>query len=393
MKKSEIEFEENLLNAYLLSNWKDVEVLSRELIKEKPEYPKGYIYNAVSLCMRREFNEAKDILISAEKLVKSYFVNNRINKLSLSQKNDYVLYNYAQGLVNSDQAKSYSALWNFNDAYTLEPNPQLAAKYKEKVEECYNVFLTRFFDLDHSKRKTIMIIEDLPKSRPSYIMPLLRDNLPEIEFPLGHPVKDVLYVGHPLEKYKYYPLLDYDKYLFDDKWEEFITLLTCLGATKINVEFRHETTVDEASKSEFELKSKGKISIHQVGFDIEQKASSSYSKQYFMTKMQTQLLDPVKKPHVPSNLLWFDRDKSWQTLAKQRLEGRILSHNMQYTTRETVMLSDTELLKVAAEYQNIIAGVEIEHSKVASITAVHKDELIWNINLEFKPIQDLNEKN
>ena len=389
MNKTELELENNLTEAYQNNNWGTVKILASKLMKNKPEYPKGYIYYSLFLFHDKEFEKSKDILDIATKLVNQFFPKSKYEKLNVNQKTDYILYHYIKGLINKKDGLNEEALWSFYESSVREQNPIVASKYANNFSDSYNGFRLNFLESEYYKRKTILVDDSLPKSRPEFIIPILTNHIPDIEFSYGHPVKHTLYVGHPIVKNRYYSLLDYDRCLFDERWDEFMYLLECLGATKIKVEYKKENTEIISDDRSKEVKAKGKLAVHSVSAEIEQKAKMNNNTNYFISKIHNQEFDPVKKPYIPDNLIWYNNEKSWQLLAKQRLDGRILSHNIQFSTKEVVTIDNTELLKIASEYKNVMAGIEIDYKQTRSISTHTENALIWNINVEFKPIQEL----
>jgi len=51
-----------------------------------------------------------------------------------------------------------------------------------------------------------------------------------LKFPPGHPLYDIVYVGHPLEPSVYVPMAGFHHFLFEEKFNELLTLLWSLGA-------------------------------------------------------------------------------------------------------------------------------------------------------------------
>jgi hypothetical protein len=57
----------------------------------------------------------------------------------------------------------------------------------------------------------------------------------KITFPIGHPLKNTVYAGHPAVANLYYPLSDFHKALFAQKYMEAVKLLRSLGAGEIEI--------------------------------------------------------------------------------------------------------------------------------------------------------------
>lgn len=52
-----------------------------------------------------------------------------------------------------------------------------------------------------------------------------------LQFPVGHPRKNVVYIGHPVEPPVYFPVADFHRFLFEHKVAEAQRLTRCLGAS------------------------------------------------------------------------------------------------------------------------------------------------------------------
>jgi hypothetical protein len=62
----------------------------------------------------------------------------------------------------------------------------------------------------------------------------------------GHPLTNVLYVGHPARRELYYPAAEFHRRVFEHKFVEAVTLLTSLGASRIAVQQEEGETRDRS---------------------------------------------------------------------------------------------------------------------------------------------------
>jgi hypothetical protein len=65
----------------------------------------------------------------------------------------------------------------------------------------------------------------------------------------GHPLTNVLYVGHPARRELYYPAAEFHRRVFEHKFVEAVTLLTSLGASRIVVQQEEGETRDREPSS------------------------------------------------------------------------------------------------------------------------------------------------
>lgn len=59
-----------------------------------------------------------------------------------------------------------------------------------------------------------------------------------IQFPIGHPVHRFVYAGHPTLSQTYYPIDQFHRFLFEQKFAEAFRLLVSLGAVELGVHHR-----------------------------------------------------------------------------------------------------------------------------------------------------------
>ncbi len=132
----------------------------------------------------------------------------------------------------------------------------------------------------------------------------------ELHFLPGHPQMDHAYAMHPLDSVRYLPFAQFHEVLFAQKVAEFVTLLAGLGATQITVRaargFRESAALNTAIHAPWNAVSgaDGASRVHTFVQRIE---------------LEERLI-PRKDPEIPSGLLWFAHEPTWQALARRRLE-------------------------------------------------------------------------
>ncbi|WP_438434992.1 hypothetical protein [Gorillibacterium sp. sgz500922] len=132
----------------------------------------------------------------------------------------------------------------------------------------------------------------------------------EIKFPPGHPRFGVLYIAHPAAEKVYFPLAQFHRLTFEHKFSEAVILLMSLGATHIEVQ--HVTGWSK------EFSSKMDISIPQVNVEGEAAASSKRSSGSEI--LFTANFNGNTANELPSNLVWFHHEPTWQQIADGRLK-------------------------------------------------------------------------
>ena len=167
-----------------------------------------------------------------------------------------------------------------------------------------------------------------------------REEALSIRFPPGHPQDDVVYVAHPLIAEVYYPLASFHRFLFEHKVTEAIRLLMSLGAKTMLVEH-----VDGWSR-EFA----GNLSLPIPQLEGTAGLSASLKQKAESSMLFRATLKGLDNPSIPSDLLWFPHEPTWQQVA----EGRI-----KYGLQEfSLIVSYTDDLGINADLTAKLAEME-----------------------------------
>ncbi|EFM09520.1 hypothetical protein PaecuDRAFT_3567 [Paenibacillus curdlanolyticus YK9] len=132
----------------------------------------------------------------------------------------------------------------------------------------------------------------------------------EIKFPPGHPRFGVLYIAHPAAENVYFPFAQFHRLTFEHKFSEAVILLMSLGATYIEVQ--HVTGWSK------EFSAKMDISIPHA--EIEGGVNSSSTKTSGSEILFTANFSGNTTNELPSNLVWFHHEPTWQQIADGRLK-------------------------------------------------------------------------
>ena len=133
----------------------------------------------------------------------------------------------------------------------------------------------------------------------------------ELKFSLGHPRNSVVYVGHPAFPDVYYTIADFHRLTFEHKFSEAVNLLMHLGATHLRVSHVRGWSEEFSSRLSVAL---GQASTHTTAGEIEQGRHSRSQILYEAT------LSGTATPTLPSSLVWYHHEPTWQSIAKGRLE-------------------------------------------------------------------------
>mgnify|MGYP001076375052 FL=1 len=215
------------------------------------------------------------------------------------------------------------------------------------------------------------------------------NNLPaSIQFPVGHPQANTLYIGHPFKPATYLPFENATEQLFMDRVHELCYLGQCLGANEIRI--KRLRGLDTASSEAKQLDVSGELDVKAVNvggsFGRNTAVQNSYSSKDGMEMVQTYL--PTKQPYCPDDLVWLDSETSWQALVKQRLNGNILSYSLHLSSSESVSMTSSKVLSVKASFEYLVTKASGTYDAKTDKTFSKTEEIEWEIDMQFKPLQD-----
>lgn len=221
----------------------------------------------------------------------------------------------------------------------------------------------------------------------------LNDLPTSIQFPVGHPQANTLYIGHPFKPATYLPFENATEQLFMERVHELCYLGQCLGANEIRI--KRLRGLDTASSQAKQLDVSGELDVKAVNvggsFGRNTAAQNSYSSKDGMEMVQTYL--PTKQPYCPDDLVWLDSETSWQALVKQRLNGNILSYSLHLSSSESVSMTSSKVQSVKASFEYLVTKVSGTYDAKTDKTFSKTEEIEWEIDMQFKPLQDFEDDN
>jgi hypothetical protein len=183
-----------------------------------------------------------------------------------------------------------------------------------------------------------------------------------IQFAPGHPFEQVVYVGHPGIPRLYYPAAEFHRRVFEHKFCEAVDLLMNLGASKLVVE--HETGFGREQAAELDVPLTPK---ERIGG----KLSRTLNRQSHVLFEAT--FPESRPPTLLDNLVWFETERTWQTLARARLDHGTASFAL--TVRYENDYGITGDLKAQVEAAKLQVGGKFHEQQ----------NTVWRINAEFPP--------
>ena len=187
------------------------------------------------------------------------------------------------------------------------------------------------------------------------------DAAAQISWAPGHPFEGVVYVGHPGVPEIYYAIGEFHQRVFEHKFCEAIDLLMSLGARSVRVERREGFGSAEAGAMNLAFKRRDPESDPN-------KPPTAQPKHLFEADFPGS-----SNPQMPSDSVWLDSERSWQTLATARIR-----HN-------------TEAFSLTVRYEN---DYGISSAMVAKLEAAglgtggrfhEQSDTVWEVEATFPP--------
>ena len=295
-----------------------------------------------------------------------------------------------KGKIQFKKNEYYPALNSYQIAYNLKEDGLEKDNLKQVIDDTYSNLISNFFDNDYSKRKTILVSNGSNFLATAFL-PLDKNKLPnEINFPVGHPIENELYIGHPFKSIVYLPLENYELDLFLDRINEFCYLLQCLGAVELSIKTIKGQATDKISSEELSVNSSLNIPKYgAINTEFENKNSNESNTEFNRKLEKIQRFSPTKKPFIPTDLIWFNNEPSWQRLYQQRINGNILEYHENVSTNQKKLLSETEFTKIKAEYEHSLVSAKIDVSANSSSKFTDHENTEWEISVKFESIENL----
>jgi len=137
-----------------------------------------------------------------------------------------------------------------------------------------------------------------------------------LRFPVGHPRRKVVYVGHPIDPFTYIPVAYFHTFLFEHKVAEALRLIRSLGAESVDV------VRVEGWDSSVGISLRAPVPGAE---QVEVGASGSAQHQGGQSVMTRMRLRPSESPRIPDNLVWLSHEPLWQEVVDARLTSHLKS--------------------------------------------------------------------
>ncbi len=250
-------------------------------------------------------------------------------------------------------------------------------------------YTEHFLEIPYKDRKTLLLVNQFDNLFQDHFVTLdINSDLSKLSFPTGHPKVNEVYVAHPLTTNRYMPIEDYQLELIEDRVREFCELVQSLGATEISIECLNNSSKDSTSSGNRNLSGGASrmSSVHGSGHD-------EYSRRLIEEISRSislhQIFQPHKAPALPSNLIWYEGEPSWQRLYRQRMEGGLLTHEERIETKKSQVVDNREMKEIKAELETLFANMEVAFDKTEESKFEQQENAVLAISVKFAPLSQL----
>ena len=285
---------------------------------------------------------------------------------------------------------------------------EIAISYEEDIDarrettkllkSAYLQYMDSFLELEYDERKAIVIDNEIKSSFSDDLVVIDKSNLPNnIIFPLSHPKTQEVYIGHPYIKESYIPFSTYETALFNDRFEEFSFFIQCLGAKSMTIKVIKGNDISSSTNTSTNVDANLGLgrSVIKNNIDVSTENISNSNKQNHSgtSRVRTQRYNPVKKPYIPENLLWYPNESSWHRLYQQRINGNILHHHDIMSSKSSYSINENEKSKLKVAFKNVLIDAKVEINSLMDHTFSQSETIEWEIEIEFESIENLLENN
>jgi hypothetical protein len=155
------------------------------------------------------------------------------------------------------------------------------------------------------------------------LLPVRQSHVGQLDMPVGHPLPNVVYIGSPAVAERYYPMADFHVRVFEERFGEAMRLLMALGAERMTVRSEHGWKRDISASIEAPIK---RVLKNRAQLRIGSRRDRSLV-------FEAELV-PATMPEVPTGLVWFNHEPTWQAVAEGRARYGLQDFRLHVTSRE-----------------------------------------------------------
>ena len=202
-------------------------------------------------------------------------------------------------------------------------------------------------------------------------------------FEMGHPRTDTLYIQDPLQTNVYIDAESFHASMLERKYNELISVLTALGATRISCIVENSECKEERGHNKYSVD--GSFSYKAVkgsGHFLSDTSSSKITNLYKRLSVE-RILTPSKTIELPNDLVFYPFEQRWQDIAKLAKEGRLKKEVVDLTYRTDYAITGKHLRNIGGKIQTLIVGAEVAYSEEFEHELKELQSIVWHYEVEF----------
>ena len=304
-----------------------------------------------------------------------YMAEQNLGRIWAARRDALIVYQHAEDeTVNSDEGST--------------PLEEVALNAFNELDDKYAAMYLGF---DYKERRALLTVPTITDAGTTHVDVFHISSLPNnIAFPVGHPVVNQVYIGHPYLPEVYLPLEAYQYTFVEDRVREFCEIAQALGATEITVEALNSSNTSQNGSRDRRASGGASYAGHSARGSYHGNEAYGSVEEKYQTLNFHQEYEPIEPVHLPEKMVWYPHEAGWQRLYQQRLKG-ILSHEERIETKKSQVLSGSELKEIKGEVQTIFeANGEWDESMEEKF--VQEDNAILSIKVRFAPLSQLTGK-
>lgn len=272
--------------------------------------------------------------------------------------------------------------------------------YKQSLKEYLRIVcinnLSRisgwFTKLPYQERKYLMFvnklgncIEDIPDMQFFPISCIPND----VKIEGGVPSTGQLYIAHPYRTGVYLPVSKYESLIFRERVHELSKVMMALGATEIrtirNSGYKSQSNYESSTRTSSTVSYGGKFDFGGGRTTGSQYGIENEKEDAIVINFRN---DPLQNPHIPQGLIWYPHDREWQQIADNRLNGNLLEYEINISSKEVNLISNSERSNIEAQARVLL--VSGSFSRETSSSSIFKEESAksTSILIKFKSRKD-----
>src|SRR5690606_2112221 len=184
------------------------------------------IYHFVKIECLAKLNKIDECLNYIDYCISYYKEDKEITSTSM----------FYKAIILSERGEFFNSLKYLNNIEELiDDNHSLKSEVLLLKKEILKEIEDNFIQIPRNERKMLLVSKETFRSSNESFIALNINNIRNLNFPMGHPQLNEVYVAHPRRSDYYLPLNNSSEELIVDRITELETLLQSLGATYLNI--------------------------------------------------------------------------------------------------------------------------------------------------------------